>query len=201
MSERMGGREGGQNGDHTSVRAFARQASKVRDNFRTDVPSATQDNKHLKSRQRRTTTPTHQTIGSWPYVHFLERGELPNEEGDVVREYKAMHEENFWSSWPREDERGKGERTAKAEKKEEEKGEKRKSEEEKENETGTVKRRCEGLVSVEAFDIFSQGRDVESVGDLSWEDPLQKLDELSECGPVSCALVRVVPDATTKSHM
>ena len=24
-----------------------------------------------------------------------ERGELPNEEGDVVREYKAMHEEDF----------------------------------------------------------------------------------------------------------
>ena len=111
-----------------------------------------------------------------------------------------MHEENFWSSWPREDERGKGERTAKAEKKEEQKGQKRKSEEEKENETETVKRRCEGLVSVEAFDIFGQGRDVESVGDLSWEDPLQKLDELSECGPVSCALVRVVPDATAKSH-
>ena len=34
-----------------------------------------------------------------------ERGELPNE-GDVVKENKAMHEEDFWSSWPREDERG-----------------------------------------------------------------------------------------------
>ena len=31
-----------------------------------------------------------------------ERGELPNEEGDAVREFKAMHEENFWSNWPRE---------------------------------------------------------------------------------------------------
>ena len=38
-----------------------------------------------------------------------ERGELPNEEGDVVREYRAMHEENFWSSWLREDERGREE--------------------------------------------------------------------------------------------
>ena len=27
-------------------------------------------------------------------------------------------------------------------------------------------------------------------------DPLERLDELSECGPVSCALVRVVPDVT-----
>ena len=74
------------------------------------------------------------------------RGELPDEEGDAVREHEAMHEENFWSSWPREDER-----TARAERNEEE-GEKRKREEEKEeNQTETVKRRCEGLVSVEAF--------------------------------------------------
>ena len=28
-----------------------------------------------------------------------ERGELPTEEVDVAGEYKAMHEENFWSSW------------------------------------------------------------------------------------------------------
>ena len=36
---------------------------------------------------------------------MMEEGELPNEEGDVVKEYKAMHEEDFWSSWLREDER------------------------------------------------------------------------------------------------
>ena len=98
-----------------------------------------------------------------------ERGELPNEVGDAVREYRAMHEENFWSSWLREDERGKKEGTARAEKKEEERVEKRKREDEKEeNETPTVKRRCEGIVSVEAFEIYSQGGDVESCGDLSW---------------------------------
>ena len=51
-----------------------------------------------------------------------ERGELLNEEGDAVRKYKAMHEENFWSSWLREDERGKEERMAKAERHEEENG-------------------------------------------------------------------------------
>ena len=34
-----------------------------------------------------------------------ERGELPNEEGDVVKECKAVHEEDFWSSWQREGER------------------------------------------------------------------------------------------------
>ena len=32
-----------------------------------------------------------------------ERGTLPKEEGDAIREYKAMHEENFLSSWSRED--------------------------------------------------------------------------------------------------
>ena len=87
-----------------------------------------------------------------------ERRELPNEEGDGEREYTAMHEEYFWSSWLREDERGKEESMAEAEKNEEEKGEKRKREEEKEeNGTVTVKRRCEDCVSVEAFDIFTQG--------------------------------------------
>ena len=30
-----------------------------------------------------------------------ERGELQNEEGDVVKEYKAINEEVFWSSWLR----------------------------------------------------------------------------------------------------
>ena len=45
--------------------------------------------------------------------------------------------------------------TQKTERKEEEKGEKRKREEEKEeNETVTGKRRCEGFVSVKAFEIF-----------------------------------------------
>ena len=34
-----------------------------------------------------------------------ERRELPNEEGFAVREYEAMHEENFWSNWLREDKR------------------------------------------------------------------------------------------------
>ena len=28
-----------------------------------------------------------------------DRGALPREEGDVIREYKAMHEENFFCSW------------------------------------------------------------------------------------------------------
>ena len=69
-----------------------------------------------------------------------------------------MHE-NFLSCWPREGGREEEERTAKVgEENEEESGEKRKREGEKaENKTGSVKRRCDGLVSVEAFQIFSQG--------------------------------------------
>ena len=31
------------------------------------------------------------------------RGALPNEEGDLIREYEAMHEENFPGGWLRED--------------------------------------------------------------------------------------------------
>ena len=46
-----------------------------------------------------------------------ERGELPYEGVDVVREYKAMHGEDFWSSWLREDDKSK-ERKAEAEGKE-----------------------------------------------------------------------------------
>ena len=53
-----------------------------------------------------------------------ERGELPNEQGDVVNEKKAMHEEDFWSSRLREDEKSKEKRNAEAEGKGEEEGEK-----------------------------------------------------------------------------
>ena len=121
-----------------------------------------------------------------------ERGRLPNEEGDVVKEYKAMHEGDFWSRWQREDERGKDETMTNTERKEEEKGEKRKREEEKEEyETVKVKR-----ASVEAFEIFRQGEDLKSCGDLSWGDLLGEPDDLSDCMLVSCELVRVVPDVS-----
>ena len=41
---------------------------------------------------------------------------MPREEGDVVREYHAMHEENCLSSWLREDLVGKEERRKKDDK-------------------------------------------------------------------------------------
>ena len=107
-----------------------------------------------------------------------------------------MHEEDFWSNSLREDERSKEERKAKTERKEEEKEENRKREEEKEeNETATGKRRCEGFVSVEAFEIFRQGcEDLESCGDVSWEHLLEEPFHLSDREPDSCGLVRVVLD-------
>ena len=43
-----------------------------------------------------------------------ERGELPKEEGDAVREYKSMQEENFSNSWPMEEVRGKEDRGGKS---------------------------------------------------------------------------------------
>ena len=54
---------------------------------------------------------------------------------------------------------------------------------------------------MEAFEIFSQGRDVESCGDVSWEDLLDNPEDLSDCEPApcepdSCAHVRVVLDVT-----
>ena len=39
-----------------------------------------------------------------------DRGELPKEEGDVTGEYKATHEENFLSSWLREERKDREER-------------------------------------------------------------------------------------------
>ena len=121
---------------------------------------------------------------------------MPNEEGHAVRENKAMHEENFGSNWLKEDERGKEERMTKAEK-EEERGEKRKREEEtEETETGTVNKRCQGFVSVEAFDLIWSREDLESCADLSWEDPLEEFENWSDCEPDSRARVRMVPDKT-----
>ena len=52
----------------------------------------------------------------------------------------------------------------------EEVSEKRIGEEEnEENDTGIVKRRCANSVSIEAFDIFRQGEELESCGN-SWRD-------------------------------
>ena len=75
-------------------------------------------------------------------------------------------------------------------------GQKRGEEKRRENETGSVKRSCVGSVSVEAFDIFSQGRDLESCGGLSWKDLLEKREGWSGLEPETRVGVLVVPDVT-----
>ena len=62
-----------------------------------------------------------------------ERGALPKEEGDTIRECKAMHEENFLSSWLRDYEEGNRKSKMKVDKEvKAEVGKKRKRVEEKE---------------------------------------------------------------------
>ena len=91
-----------------------------------------------------------------------EKGALPREEGDTIREYKAMHEEKFLSSWLREDGRvrqtEKRKWTRKSERTQVKKG---KRVREKEEDETVVKRNCANPVSMEAFDIFSQGENSE----------------------------------------
>ena len=109
--------------------------------------------------------------------------ELLEKEGDGIREYRAMHEENFLSKWPREDVEGKEEGKKKVHREtKEEVSRKREREGKKgEDQTVVVKRRCINPVSAEAIDIFSQEEDLESCGN-SWGD-------LSgdSCGLVGCA--------------
>ena len=105
--------------------------------------------------------------GLWKFAGenvLQDRGQCSKEEGDVDREYKAMHEENFLSSWLREDGENKGEISGEVGKEtEEETGKKRIREEDREeNETVIVKSRCINSVSTEAFEIFSQGEMSES---------------------------------------
>ena len=76
-----------------------------------------------------------------------ERGKLPNQEGDAVRESKAMREETSWATgqgkmW-QENKKGRRKFVKRMKKKG---GEKRKREKEKENQTVRVKWRIDGLL-------------------------------------------------------
>ena len=84
-------------------------------------------------------------------------------------------------------EEDKGERIVKIGKEtQEEMGSKRRREEEKEeNETGSVKRRCVGSFSVEAFDIFSQGEIWRVVVVFFLGGTFGKPEDLSEFEPGS----------------
>ena len=97
-----------------------------------------------------------------------DRGAMPKEEGDVIREAMAMHDENFLSSWLREDVEGKGEGEKFNKETKEEVSRKREREEEKgEDQSVVVKRRCINPFLGDAFEKFSQGEESESCG-TSW---------------------------------
>ena len=80
-----------------------------------------------------------------------------------------MHEENFLSSWLREEGKDKEERIMELDKETEEEASKKRTREgeREENETVSAERRCVVSVSAETFDIFSQGEDSESCGGFS----------------------------------
>ena len=96
------------------------------------------------------------------------RREVPDEEGGAVRENRAVHEENFWSSWLWEDESVKEERMAKAEKNEEEKG-KRGKETRRKKRTKRRQSKENARVVFLWREIFSQEGDLESCGDFGLE--------------------------------
>ena len=96
---------------------------------------------------------------------------MPKEEGGVIREYNAMHEENEFPKQlaeggsgrkrgnKKEGERKNQRRRKKKGKREEER---KRDWEKEENETVSAERRCVGFLSAEAFDIFSQEEYLES---------------------------------------
>ena len=98
--------------------------------------------------------------GNSPEKNILQdRGALPKE-GDLVREYKAMPEENFLSSWLSEDVEGKEKRRRNVNKETREEVSRRgKSEGEKGGPKVVVERRC---LFGDAVEKFSQGEDSDS---------------------------------------
>ena len=119
--------------------------------------------------------------------------ELPKEEGNVIRECKALHDQNFLSSWSRED--GKQRKKNNGNRQGDQRRDGQKEEERRERD-GSVKRRCVGSVSVEALKMFSRGRDLQSCGGLSWWDLLEKPEDLSDIEPETRVDVSVVLDVT-----
>ena len=91
------------------------------------VPAKEAKNWRIEGQKRRLTRKEYQRLlnnfemfgfveqqGLWNLARekiLRERGALPKEEGDAIREYNAVHEEKFSSSWLREDGREKEERT------------------------------------------------------------------------------------------
>ena len=85
-----------------------------------------------------------------------DRGALPEEDGNQLRECRAMHEENFLSSWPREDvEERKAEMERLNEEAKQEKSKSERIEVEREGERVEIKRMCLNRVFSGFFENFS----------------------------------------------
>ena len=109
-----------------------------------------------------------------------DRGALPREDGDLLREYQEMHEENFLSSWLQEDVEGKEEEREKMNKEakeEESRSGKREVEGERKRVEIDSKIICANRLSGKVFDVFCPVPEVERVGNSF---------DLSVCVPV-CA--------------
>ena len=107
-----------------------------------------------------------------------DRGALPREEADIVRVYKAIHEENFLSIWLRKEVEGKEERREKVDKETREKVSRMRKREGEKGEDGTVAQPCFPLRLL----IFSIREESESCGSSEsdlWDDSCG----LSECVP------------------
>ena len=62
-----------------------------------------------------------------------------------------------------------------------------------------LKEECDGFVSVEAFEIFSQGGDLESCGGLSWRYLLEKPEDLFDFELDTRVEVAMVLDVSVSS--
>ena len=109
------------------------------------------------------------------------RGDLPKEDGDQPREYKAVHEENFLSSWPREDveDTVEGRKNMNKEAREEESKSGKREVERKEVKT-VVKRKWVNPLSRYSFENFVPGRRWKVLGFLC----------SGSCGSSVCVPVR-----------
>ena len=118
-----------------------------------------------------------------------DRGALLLEGGDIVREYKAMHEDKFLGVCFREDvediEERRKNREEKAREEESRSGDRKV---EREKERTVIKRVCVNLTSSDGFEEFSPADDSGSFG-CSWSDLYCDPCRFSECacGAVGCA--------------
>ena len=126
-----------------------------------------------------------------------DRGALLEEEGDVVREYKAMHADNFLSTWLREDVERKEERRSNVNKETREEVSRTGKREGKkgEDETVGVKEGVSTLFPVMMFRNSVIGEDSDSCGN-SWGDLLGDHCGLSDCvSEVSLGVLVVTDDS------